>query len=43
VLSSRYLSPDEGDEGLLEELEVICRAIEALQRKGLPKVPKVTQ
>ncbi len=43
VISSRYLSPDEGEEGLSEELEVICRAIEALQRKGLPTIPKVKQ
>jgi hypothetical protein len=43
VISSRYLFPDKGDEGLLEELEVICRAIETLQRKGLPTVPTMTQ
>jgi hypothetical protein len=43
VISSRYLSPDEGDEGLLEELEVICRAIETLQHKGLPTLPKLAQ
>ena len=40
TVSSRYLTPDEGSEELLRELEVITQAIETLRGKGLPLMQK---